>query len=420
MNIKLDPKLFNDIYRHHLFNYSHRYNVYYGGRSSGKSYFIVDKLVIKGLNRKCRMLFMMKQDNKVQETVWTMLMGTLHKLKMYDQSKVNKTEHTVEFVNGTYIKCVGLNDPERIKGYVDVDTVWMEEATNFTQEDFDLIDGTIRGKAKDKEIYLSFNPVSKQNWVYSYFDFSDLDSQKANDDLFILKSTYKDNKWCDAATIKRLENLKLKNQARYKIEAEGDFATLDKLVFPIYKVVDFNWKDKLYVKDNDTVLALGCDFGYNDPTAFIASVVDDTRKEIFIFDEHYERGMLNSDIAKMIVSKNFQKETIFFDCAEPKSILEVKKLGVQKAKPCRKGAGSINSGIKKILEYDIYVHPSCIHTKDELDNYSYKKNKSTGEYTNDPLDDGWCHLMDALRYSIQIVRKGKMKTYNKGKLGLGI
>lgn len=405
MKLKLDPQIFNEVYLPQLFDYSHRYNVYYGGRSSGKSYFIVDKLTVKGLNRKCRMLFMMKQDNKIQETVWTMLIGTLHKLKIYNQCKVNKTEHTVELPNGTYIKCVGLNDPERIKGYVNIDTVWMEEATNFTQEDFELIDGTIRGSAKNKEIYLSFNPVSKQNWVYEYFNFHNLVVQQADTDLFVLKTTYKDNKWCDEGTIRRLENLKQKNPARYKIEAEGDFATLDKLVFPTYEVMDFNWKDKLYNKANHTALALGCDFGFNDPTAFIAAVVDDTRKEIWIFDEHYQREMINSDIAKMIINKHFQKEVISFDCAEPKSIQELKKLGVLKARACRKGPGSIKSGIKKILEYDIYVHPSCVHTKDELDNYSYKKDKSTGEYTNEPLDNGWCHLMDALRYAMQIIKK---------------
>lgn len=402
MNIELERKLFNKIYLPYLTDYSHRYNVYYGGRSSGKSYFIADKLIIKASNSKCKMLFMMKQDNKVEDTVWRMALDTLHKFKIYDKCKINKSNHTIELPNGSWIKCVGLQDSERIKGYVNIDTVWLEECTNFSVDDVELIDGTIRGKAKNKEIYFSFNPVDKQNWVYKYFGF---DTEIIPDDTFILKTTYKDNQWCDEATMKRLERLKERNPARYKIEAEGDFATLDKLVIPYYEVQEFDWKEKLYNGSERTFLALGCDFGYQDPTAFIATIVDDTEKKLYIFDEHYQRAMLNTDIARMIMGKGFHKEKIFFDCAEPKSIQEIKRLGIERAVPCRKGKDSIKHGIQKILQYEIIVHPSCAHVMDEFDNYSYKKDKNTGEYTTEPIDAGWNHLTDALRYSLQIVKK---------------
>jgi len=399
--------MFNEVYLPYLTDYSNRYNVFYGGRSSGKSYFIIDRLIIKALSSKRKMLFMMKQDNRVEDTVWRMLLDTLVKFKLYDEiSKkkgINKSNHTVTFTNGSWIKCVGLQEPERIKGYVNIDTVWMEECTNFTAEDVELVDGTIRGKAKDKEIYFSFNPVSKQNWVYKYFGF---DTGIVPEDTFILKTTYKDNKWCDDSTIKRLQRLKERNPSRYKIEAEGDFATLDKLVIPHYKVDYFDWQEKLTEDNGDRrFLALGGDFGFQDPTALICSVVDDKNKILYIFDEHYQRAMLNPDIARMIMAKGFHKEKIFFDSAEPKSIQEIKKLGITKITPCRKGKGSIANGLKKILEYEIIVHPSCVHMQDEFDNYCYKKDKQTGEYTSEPLDNGWCHLVDALRYSLQIVKK---------------
>lgn len=403
INIKLTKDLFNEVYLPHLFDYSHRYNVYYGGRSSGKSYFIVDKLIIKAVNQKCRMLFMMKTGNKVEDTVWRMALDTLHKLKLYDQCKINKSVFTIELPNGSWIKCMGLDDPEKAKGQVNIDTVWLEECTNFTVDDVELIDGTIRGKSKNKEIYFSFNPVSKQNWVYTYFGF---DRGVIPDDTFILKTTYKDNKWCDEGTVKRLERLKERNPARYKIEADGDFATLDKLVISKYVVEAFDWKEKLNEdKGFRRFLALGSDFGYQDPTTLVCSVVDDENKKLYIFDEHYKRGMLNTDIARMIMLKGFHKERIYFDCAEPKSIRELKQLGISRATPCKKGKDSIKHGIQKLLQYEIIVHPNCVHVIEEFDNYSYKKNKETGEYTNEPLDNGWCHCVDALRYSLQIVRK---------------
>lgn len=389
------------MYLPYLYDYSHRYNIYYGGRASGKSYFIADKLIIKALTSKRRMLFMMKTANKVEDTVWRMALDSLHKLRLYEKCKVNKSNHTIELPNSSWIKCIGLDDSEKVKGFVNITDVWMEEATNFLPDDFELIDGTVRGSAKGKQIYLSFNPVSKQNWVYSYFGFA---AGIVPEETFILKTTYKDNRWCDEATINRLERLKEKNPARYKIEAEGDFATLDKLVIPYYTVAEFDWYEKLH-SGSRCFLALGCDFGYQDPTAFIASVVDDTEKKLYIFNEHYQRGMLNTDIARMIQTKGFRKEKIFFDCAEPKSIQEIRRLGIEKATPCRKGKDSIKHGIQKILQYEIIVHPSCVHMKDEFDNYCYRKDKNSGEYTSEPLDNGFCHLVDALRYSLQIVKK---------------
>lgn len=254
MNIKLTKSLFNEVYLPYLFDYSHRYNVYYGGRASGKSYYICDKLLIKGLNEKRRMLFLMKQGNKVKDTIWALFINSIQKFKIYDKCKINRTDFTIELPNGTYIKMMGMDDPEKAKGFVDIDTIWLEECTAFTEDDVELLDGTLRGSKDNKEIYFSFNPISKQNWVYKYFGF---DTGITPPDTFILKTTYKDNKWCDESTIKRLERLKERNPARYRIEAEGDFATLDKLVFD-YTIEDFETKD---IINNDTVALFGLDFG---------------------------------------------------------------------------------------------------------------------------------------------------------------
>lgn len=400
MELVLKKELFNDAYLPYLFDYQHRYEIYYGGRASGKSYFITDKLISKGLRDKRRMLFLMKEGNKVNDTIWQMLKDSLMKFKIFDKCKVNKSEHVIELPNGTWIKCMGCDDPEKLKAQVNISDIWFEEATKFTVDDFELADGTVRGRNADKQIILSFNPVSKQNWVYTYFGF-DVGETPAN--TLILKTTYKDNKWCDQATIERLERLKERNPTRYRIEAEGDFATLDRLVIPSYEKAEFNWKEKLH-SGNRTFLCIGVDFGYNDPTALVASVADETTKTLWIFDEHYQRGMLNSDIARVITNRNYQKELIYFDSAEPKSIQEVREHGILRARKAKKGKGSILSGIKKLLEYRIVVHPACQHIIDEFDNYCYKRSKSTGEYTEEPLDNGWNHEIDALRYSLQCIK----------------
>lgn len=389
--------MFNDVYRPHLFDYSHRYNVYYGGRASGKSYFLSDKLCIKGLNDKRRMLFLMKQGNKVKDTIWQLFINSLHKFKIYDKCKINKTDFTIELPNGTYIKMTGMDDPEKAKGFVDIDTIWLEECTAFTVDDVELLDGTLRGAKKDKEMYFSFNPISKANWVYKYFGF---DTGIVPPDTFILHTNYTHNKWCDQATINRLLRLKERNPARYRIEALGDFATLDKLVFD-YTVEEFELKD---VVTDKTIALFGLDFGFvNDPTAFICSIADLDNMKLYIFDEHFQRGMLNGDISRMIKAKGYAKEQIIADAAEQKSIEEIRKDGVPRIRRCRKGKGSINHGIVKLKEFDIIVHPRCENIIQEFDNYAWKKDKN-GEYTNVPIDE-WNHGIDALRYSIQSIKK---------------
>ena len=119
--------MFNQAYLDNLFDYSHRYNVFYGGRSSGKSYYICDKLIIMGANEKHRMLWLMKEGNKVEATIWQLAMDSLQKFQIYDKVKINKSSSTIEFPNGSWIKMIGLKNSEDIKAYVNVDTIWAEE-----------------------------------------------------------------------------------------------------------------------------------------------------------------------------------------------------------------------------------------------------------------------------------------------------
>ena len=263
-------------------------------------------------------------------------------------------------------------------------------------------------------MFISFNPVSKANWVYTYWGF---ESNTVPKNTFILKTTYKDNKFLPQSYIDSLLEMKEKNPVKYKIYADGDFATLDKLVYPNYKIEKFDYREVLTGAECTAIF--GLDFGYiNDPTAFVASIADTVNKKLYIFDEHYQKGMLNNEIAGMIIGKGYGKEVIIADAAEQKSIEEIRRLGVSRIRRCSKGKGSVMHGIQKIQQFEIIVHPKCVNTIEELDNYAYKKNKQTGEYTNEPIDKH-NHLMDALRYSIQaITGKGKIKTFNKKLLGL--
>jgi phage terminase large subunit len=205
-----------------------------------------------------------------------------------------------------------------------------------------------------------------------------------------------------------MEQMKETNPTRWRIEALGDFVSLDKLIFNNYLVEDFDFKT---IKGE---LLLGMDFGFiADPSVIVASILDEDNKCIHIFQEWEGQGKTNEELARVIQSLGFAKSTIMADAAEPKSIEEIRRLGVPRIRPCVKGPDSIVFGIQKLLNYKIIVHPSCTGIITEFENYSWSKDRN-GEYINKPAP-GFDHFCDALRYSLQCVGN-KVKVLDKNLL----
>ncbi len=406
LELKIDKNIFNDFYYPYLMDYSHRFEVHKGSAGSGKSYFITQKLIIKSLQSKRKVLVMRKIGESIKVSTWQLFIDVLQQFQLYDKCKINKSDFTITLPNYSVFLFKGLDNPEKIKSIAGITDIFIEESTEFTLDDITQLNLRLRTKVKDCQILYAFNPVSKTNFCYSHFKFNAENQTKPireYDDTIVFCTTYKDNKFLPDEYIKTLEDMKETNYIYYQIYVLGRFCSTDKLVYTNWEVRDFDWKE-IKRKEN-TIATFSLDFGYvNDPSAFLASVVNEDRKEIYIFDEHYEKSMLNTDIAEMIKNKGFSKEEIIADSAERKSIDELKKLGIPRIKPCRKGKGSILQGIQKVQQYKIIVHPSCKNTIEELQNFSWKKDKQTNEYYNETVDS-MNHLMDCLRYQLQSLRR---------------
>ena len=402
INLKIKPSVFCPIYYPYLLDYQYRYNVFYGGRASGKTKFIMQKLLIKGLKEKRTILLMRKQTTQLRDSVWKEILQVIDDFHLSQFFTVNKTEFRITcLINGTEFKCLGLDEPEKIKGFADISDVFLDEVTGFNQEDVELIDGTLRSpKFKlPLQMYFSFNPISKANFVYKYFGF---DTGITPPNTFILKSTYLDNPFLGENVAERYEALKQRDYRRWQIEALGDFVSLDKLVFQNYKVEEFD-----HTKING-VLLCGLDYGFvNDISAFVASLLDEANKKIYVFKIWGDTNKTNDELSNIIKSMGFSKSIIIADCAEQKSIEEMKRAGILRIKPSVKGADSIIHGIQKLQQYDIIIHPSCEGIITEFENYSWQKDKQSGEYINKPIDS-FNHYIDALRYSLQCVNSGKL------------
>ena len=411
MNLKIKKNLPQIIGKGYAtyWNYKGRYKVVKGGRGSKKStttaLWIIYKMMQYPL---AKTLVIRRVFNTHKDSTYTQLKWASNVLGVSHLWKFSKSPLEATYVpTGQKILFRGLDDPMSITSITvehgHLCWCWFEEAFQIMNEDdFNKVDMSIRGELPQgyfKQIMLSFNPWSEKHWLKKrFFDVKD-------DDILAITTNYTCNEFLGSDDKKLFEKMKINNPRRYNIEGLGNWGIAEGLVYDNFEELEFNIDE--IKKRRNVKSAFGLDFGYtNDPTAFIASLIDLDNNEIYIFDEHYQKAMSNKMIADMIKYKGYSKEKIVGDSSEPKSIDDIKRQGVYKIKGARKGKDSILNGIQYIQDFKIYVHPKCENTLIELSNYVWDTKE--GNVINKPIDD-YNHLMDALRYSIEDVRLSGVK-----------
>ena len=405
--LEIDDSIFNRSFIKYLEDYDHRFEVYYGGAGSGKSFFIAQKLLLKALKEKRKILVMRKVGATLKDSVWQLILDTLIEWQLYEECTINKSVFTIELPNDSMFLFKGMDDSEKIKSITGITDIWVEEATEFSEEDIEQLNLRLRAQKGGLQMLFSFNPVSKANWVYRRWFAKDA---VITSDTVIHQSTYKDNEFLPEEYVATIEKMAKTNPTYYRIYALGEFASLDKLVFN-------NWRIGTVEDTHEWDILCGLDFGYtNDPTAFVVSFLQGD--QLYVAKEFVRTGLLNNQIATAVTELGFAKSTIIGDSAEVKSIDELRKAGLYRIYPAAKGPGSVLQGIQKLQQFDIVVDPSCEHTITELQNYAWKKDRQSGEYVNEPIDE-FNHCIDALRYSLQCQDKyKKLTSFSKATLGL--
>lgn len=404
MKITINKKGILPCYLPYIRDYATRVNVFYGGAGSGKSYFVMQKIILKALDNQRKVLIVRKVGATLKESVWSLTLELIHTGGLTPTVKqINKSDLTIEFLNGSVLLFKGLDDSEKIKSINGITDIVIEEATEITLDDFTQLNLRLRSKKPNNQIHLMFNPVSKANWVYKYF------FETKPDNCVIVQTTYRDNPHLPKEYVDSLHALENKNPAYYKIYVRGEFATLDKLVFPIIH--------KRIISENELTDAwfwVGMDFGYtNDPTAITWGYYNPTQNDLYITGEYDKIGMTNDVIAETLVSLGLSKEKIVADSAEPKSITELRNLGIKRIIASVKGADSVKNGIDRMQRCNIIIDERCAKTIEEFENYTWQKDKKTGEYINQPVDS-YNHHIDSIRYGIQTVinkKRGKTAEY---------
>ena len=317
--------------------------------------------------------------------------------------------------NGNQIIFRGMNDErqrEKLKSITfqkgKLTDVWIEEATEITQADFEIIDDRLRGILPEGQFYqirMTFNPVNKNHWIKKhFFDYCDADTLTHH-------STYLTNRFCDAAYKRRMERRKEVDPEGYKIYGLGEWGEIGGLILHNWEVADISEN----LNDYDDV-ALGQDFGFNHANAILLIGYKDDN--IYILDEVYVHEKETSEIIPLAVAKGFPKnKTMWCDSAEPDRIKMWKKAGframpVTKEQTEKKYQTAQIDWLKGVVDKDktikrkIFVHPRCVNTLKELQQWKWKKDERTGEYVDEPVpivDDA----MAALRYGVEGWRKVK-------------
>ena len=380
-----------------LFTNQSRYQVAWGGAGSGKSHIVARKILYRLLDEShCNHNFLIirKVDRTIKRSVFALMKNIISKWGLLSDFDINQTDKTMIYrPTGAQIMFSGLDDVEKLKSIEGVTSIWVEEATELHQEDFEQLDLRLRGNTGAlKQIILTLNPISDQHWIKRIFFDDPIEG------CFALKTTFLDNSFIDDEYKMVMANKKKTNPRYYNIYALGNWGTAEGLVF--------NRVTQRLIRE-DEVKGLdyvqGLDFGYtNDPSAFNQTYVDTKNKKIFVYDGFYRKGMSNAEIATEIITMLAHKYRTVGDSSEPKSIDYIRGKGVNIV-GAAKGPDSIRMGLDFILEFEIVVNAHLVEFMLEFDNYAWATDKN-GKALNKPCDD-FNHFIDSLRYALEFMMR---------------
>jgi phage terminase large subunit len=392
--IQIDQRHHNAVYLPYL-TAEQRTQVFFGGASSGKSVFLAQRCVVDLLNGGRNYLVCRAVGRTIRRSVFNEIIKIIGGWGLSELFTVNKSEMIITCSNGYQIMFAGLDDVEKLKSMIPargvITDIWVEEATETDRDSLKQLYKRQRGQSdKPKRMTLSFNPILRTHWLYGeYFGgWTDSQQELATPDLLILKTTYKDNAFRTADDIKDLEN---ERDAYFRdVYTLGNWGTLGDVVFTNWRVEDLSERrahtDKFYN---------GLDFGFSsDPAALAVMGYNPDKKELYLFDEIYERGLTN-DVLADLVKQMIGSDYVYCDSAEPKSIEELRQHGVH-ALPAEKGRDSVWFSIQWLKQHTIVIDPRCVHAIQEFQQFQWQKNKD-GDSLKVPVDRN-NHYIDAVRY----------------------
>lgn len=392
-----------------------RYEILRGGAGSGKSHFIAQKFLLRilaDMNKpfKHRFLVLRKTLPYAKRSVLPLFRELISEWGLNDICRINRTEGTITFADGSEILISGLDDPEKVKSIFGITSIWMEEATELSLADFRQLNLRMRGQVDTYyQLVLSFNPISNLSWVYKEF-YDPRRRSKLKDNATLHFSTFKDNNFLDDGYRGELERLEELDYMWYKVYTLGEWGSLENLIFKKWEQVDS------FPSDIQEIV-MGTDFGYVHPSSTVMMGIG---KEGIYYKElaYMKQRTVNNLADKLLrvipedasVGKNMlsRQTPMYCDSSRPDAILQLKQAGFN-AISAKKGAHSVKDGIDTMKQHKMYITKDSPNMIKEINQYKWKEDRNGNVY-DEPVkmkDDA----MDAARYAAYMTLRRKKELH---------
>lgn len=376
-------KVFEDI--DNSVNEGYRYIFLRGSTRSSKTISALQYVIIECLKTpKISVTIARATAVSLKNTIVVDFKEIMETMNLWDGGKFNKVDNTYIFANGSIIRFVGVDDTTgRLRGLKSTIVV-CDEVNTFDRSSFIQLELRC-----EKYLISCYNPEMPENhWIFDY---------ESKDNAILHISSWRDNAFLEDKIIESIKQLKEIDYDMWLIYSEAKIVPPREKIFQTpqtYTDLPSHIKETYY----------GIDFGYsNDACAVVELNVDG--RNIYVRQLIYDLGLTNEDLAFKLKEQGIDRNVdIVCDSAEPKSIAELKRYGLN-VRPVQKT--SVLYGIQKMRQYKFYVQEESVDLLKEFDNYQFKKDRS-GMITNTPT--GADHGLDAIRYGIlQFLDKPKGK-----------
>jgi len=360
-----------------------------GGADSSKSYSIAQLLVQKFKNEYNKtFLITRKTLPSLKLTAYKLIIDILKDYGHYAYLKHNKSDRTLYYrAHNNLMVFLSIDDPEKIKS-TEFNYIWMEEAGEFTWDDYLILKLRNRKKTIEKEpntMFMSLNPVDELGWINQEL--------KKDTNVEVIHSTYKDNPFAQLADIDVLEGLKIQDESYYRIYTLGLYAKLKGMIHEIIEV------DKV-PKIEAPITIYGLDFGFVNPSVLLKLEIDIKLMAIYITELIYESGLTNTDLIdrmRAVVPVEDRQDEFYADSAEPARIEEIYQAEFN-CLPSDKGKKSVWNGIDFLNRFTIYSLKDNVQTNSDFRSYKRKVDKN-GHVLEDPVKYN-DHAPNAARYAL--------------------
>ena len=333
MQINIHARTFSAKFLPLLNDYSHRWEIYKGSAGSGKSHFITQKIIIKALREKRRVMVCRRYGTTMRNSVFKLFKDVIESFKITHLTRIKESDMGIVLPNGSEIIFVGLDNEEKLLSIAGITDVFIEEVYEVPKEIVDQLNLRMRGKAPNQQIYMAFNPISAKHWLYDFCE-----GATRPESSIYSQSTFRDNPFLPDEYVKALEDMYRTNPNKARVFCDGNWgADVEGLVYKNHVLSDFDINELI---KQGLEVRVGIDWGFVDPTTVVVSLFDKPKKEIYIIGEFYKRGATLEEIKDGIIQLGISKQKMYCDGAEPDKVDYLRRNGFN-AVSAKKGAGSV-------------------------------------------------------------------------------